>query len=207
MPRVPAGGAIAIDANGFGRPRHGVPRAGRSRYNGIVRLFAGVWPSDEVVDVLTGLRRPSVPGVRWTGAGQWHVTLAFLGEVTEDAVEEVAAALSAATARAAAPPEATVGPAVTVLSRSVLCVPVGGLDELAADVRAALADAGSHVEERPFAGHLTLARGRGGRPVPRSLAGEDVRASWTVGEVRLVASTPGAQGSRYATLASATVRR
>jgi len=159
-----------------------------------VRLFAGV-------------RRPPVRGVRWTGPAQWHVTLAFLGEVADEAVEEVGAELRATTARVAVPPEATLGPAVGILGRSVLYVPVGGLDGLAEEVRAALGGAGTHVEDRPFTGHLTLARGRGGRPVPRSLAGEDVRASWAVEEVCLVASSPGPEGSVYTTLAQATVRR
>ncbi len=48
-----------------------------------MRLFVAVWPSAAVVDELRGLERPARPGVRWTTADQWHVTLRFLGEMED----------------------------------------------------------------------------------------------------------------------------
>lgn len=169
-----------------------------------MRLFAGVWLPDEVVPTVSALQRPPVPGVRWTTPAQWHVTLTFLGEVPDTAVPDLEAALSDVAARAAAPPEAVLGPAVAVLGRQVLCVPVAGLDELALATREALAGEAAACMG-PFSGHLTLARAKGRRRMPAALAGEPVGASWRVGELCLVASATDRDGARYTTVARATV--
>jgi RNA 2',3'-cyclic 3'-phosphodiesterase len=170
------------------------------------RLFVGVWPPSEVSAVLSSLERPALDAVRWTTAEQWHVTLAFLGNVAVTAIDDVGAAIVHATARAAARPEARLGPSTRRVGRSVLCVPVRGVDELAARVRGALGelfpDAGL---EGPFNGHLTLARSRGRRTLPASLAGAPVEACWRVGEVDLVRSELDPSGARYTTLVRATV--
>jgi RNA 2',3'-cyclic 3'-phosphodiesterase len=172
-----------------------------------VRLFAGVWPPDDVLDVLQGLNRPQVRGVRWTTRDQWHVTLAFLGDVPEAGGEALEAALAGAAAGAAAPLEARLGPSTVRLGRSVLCVAVDGLDEVAATVRSALAGAlpGPGRPDHPYRGHLTLARARGGRPIPAALAGAPVEARWTVGALCLVCSTTDRDRARYRTLFTATV--
>lgn len=172
-----------------------------------VRLFIGVWPSSEVSRVLGGLERPPLPAVRWTSPDQWHVTLAFLGEVPGTEVPVLQAALRAAAARAAEPPEAVLGPALGILGRAVLCVPVGGLDDLAVAVRDCLPVGFVQPEagRGPFRGHLTLARAKGRRRIPSQLAGTPVHARWRVERLCLVGSELGSDGSRYTTVASATV--
>jgi RNA 2',3'-cyclic 3'-phosphodiesterase len=169
-----------------------------------VRLFVGVWPPPEVCEVLAALERPPVTGLRWTTPDQWHVTLRFLGEVPEPDVAGLEAALAAA-ARAAGPPEATLGPSVVRLGRGVLCLPVAGLDDVAGAVGAAVGAPAREGRGRSFRGHLTLARARGGRPVPRHLAGAPVEVRWRVGELCLVASALDPDGARYTTVAAATV--
>jgi 2'-5' RNA ligase len=84
------------------------------------------------------------------------------------------------------------------LGATVLCLPVGGLDALAGAVVAATADLGQPPEDRPFRGHLTVARARRGglRGLPR-LA---LAARWPVTELTLVASTLGREGARYEVL-------
>jgi 2'-5' RNA ligase len=172
------------------------------------RLFVGVWPPPEVAAVLSSLERPALGAVRWTTPEQWHVTFAFLGNVAVSRIEGIAAALVGATARAAAPPEARLGPSTQRLGRSVLCVPVLGLDELAFSVRRALAALlpGAGLDG-PFDGHLTLARSRGRRGLPVSLAGAPLEARWWVREVDLVRSELDHAGARYTTLVQATVPR
>ena len=93
--------------------------------------------------------------MRWAEPDDWHVTLRFLG-VADSA--EVAARLDASPMPAAV---ARLGPAVGRLGRGFVVVPVGGLDEVAAAVQAATADLGQAPDQRPFSGHLTLARLRG----------------------------------------------
>ena len=165
-----------------------------------MRLFVGIWPPPDIVAVLAGLPRPEHPGVRWTTEDQWHVTLRFLGEVADDDVPLLLDALRGAGTEAA-PRVASLGPATTRLGATNLVVPVAGVDDLAEAVRTATTPFGAPPEARPFAGHLTVARGRGGRRIPTVLAGQAVSASWTVEEVALVRSHLG-QSARYETLAS-----
>jgi RNA 2',3'-cyclic 3'-phosphodiesterase len=173
-----------------------------------VRLFVGVWPPPEVCRLLSGLERPTVPHLRWTTPRQWHVTLRFLGEQPEGEVEQLGAVLRSVAAEAHRPPEALAGPSVRLLGRSVLCVPVGGLQATADALDAALgheAEGRGPSTSRRFRGHLTLARSRGDRPVPRSLAGAPIEARWTVRELCLISSSLEPGGARYTTVASATV--
>ena len=65
-----------------------------------MRLFVAIAPPPAVLDELESRvapLRPTWPVLRWTGQEAWHVTLAFLGEVGEDA----AAALGPRLERAA----------------------------------------------------------------------------------------------------------
>jgi 2'-5' RNA ligase len=168
-----------------------------------VRLFVAVWPPAEVLDALEGLNRPAAPGLRWTTRDQWHVTLRFLGSVDDPA--PVAAALDdLSEARAVA----VAGPATCRLGSSILVLPVNGLDPLAASVVAVTAALGEPPPDRPFAGHVTLARARRGRGTGEAgsgrdrqrvagLAGAAFSASWEVGEVTLVGSTLHRHGARY----------
>jgi 2'-5' RNA ligase len=161
-----------------------------------VRLFVAVRPPEGVLDAVAALARPERPGVRWTTRDQWHVTLRFLGEL--DDPDPLAAALAAAPLPAA---EAAAGPRVAALGSGVVCLPVAGLEALAAAVGEASAGWGRPPEDRPFRGHLTLARVDRrqvrGRTRPRTLAGEALTARFPVTDVRLVRSHLGRSGPRY----------
>jgi len=156
-----------------------------------VRLFVAVVPSGPALAEVARLDRPEAPGVRWTTPDQWHVTLRFLGEVEDPG--PVAAALDDA---ALAVATGSLGPRVAALGSAVLMVPVTGLDALAGAVVSATADVGRPPGDRPFRGHVTLARARRGASV-RRLAGAPVTASFRVDEVRLVRSRLGPGGARY----------
>lgn len=152
----------------------------------MARLFVAVQPPDDVLDQIEALPRPRSSGVRWTRREHWHVTLRFLGEAD---VDDTAAALATCDA---GPARAVLGPRVARLGREVICLPVSGLDDLAARVGEATASMGEPVDPRPFAGHLTLARLR--RRAACGLAGTAFEASFAVEEVRLVSSTLTAAG-------------
>lgn len=177
-------------------PGHAAGASGRP-----VRLFVAVWPPPDVVEALAAavvrLRGQSGSDLRWTAPEQWHVTLRFLGQAD---VADASAALHRLTALRpeAAAVAAEIGPATARFGRRVLHVPVGGLNELAAVTVAATAAVGEPPEDRPFAGHLTLARARSRRGADLSaLAGVAVAGRWEVPEVTLVASSPGRTGTRY----------
>ncbi len=79
---------------------------------------------------------------------------------------------------------------------------MAGLDDLAAAVVAATAHVGEPPEDRPFAGHLTLARvARGSKVDLRALAGQPVAGRWRVAEVCLMESHLSPKGARYETVA------
>jgi len=171
-----------------------------------VRLFVAVTPPVAVVEMLRAVRRPEVPGLRWTTADQWHVTLHFVGETTEpgavaDALCAVPEALRTEGVTAL---EAILGPASAWFpGRRVLQVPVAGLEALAGAVTRALGRSAEPGSAEPgYAGHLTLARTRGRAKGPARLAGVPLAARWPVGQVELVSSVPGPGGSRYRTEAA-----
>jgi 2'-5' RNA ligase len=159
-----------------------------------MRLFVAVWPPPEVVATLAALPRPEVDGVRWTSADQWHVTLRFLGNVAEPG--PVTEALAPAVGRVPAV-EAGLGPSLRRLGRSVLCVPVTGLEPMAEAVVEATRPLGDPAEDRPFRGHVTLARTRGRQRMPGALAGGAAAGRWPVDEVTLVRSRLSAGPARY----------
>ena len=156
-----------------------------------MRLFVAVWPPEEVVDRLRRIERPPRSGLRWTRPEQWHITLRFLGWCAEP--EPVFEAFRAVRADGC---EAVMGPATARLGRGVLQVPVAGVDTVAAAVVAATAGVGRPPEDRPFVGHLTLARAE--RPaLIADLVGTPLAGRWPVDELTLVSSVTGRAGSRY----------
>jgi 2'-5' RNA ligase len=163
-----------------------------------VRLFVAVWPDQRAVAALAAIEpdRPSA-GLRWVPAQNWHVTLAFLGSVPDHRCEDVAAALRSVGPSAV--PTATLGPTTRLLGRGVLCIPVAGLGELASAVRAVTDPflPEERREDRPFVGHLTLARAARGRSIHRRAAGVAISVAWPVRDIRLMVSTSTAGGSRY----------
>ncbi len=166
------------------------------------RLFVAVWPPDEVVERVAAHDRPEVVGLRWTRRPQWHVTLRFFGRAD---VGEARAALNDLVVPTAAV-EAVVGPAVGRFGQRVLQVPVCGLDGLAAAVVSATAGVGDPPEDRPFAGHLTLARvAKSGRVDLRALTGQAITGTWAVTEVTLVESRLSSAGATYQTVESVPV--
>jgi RNA 2',3'-cyclic 3'-phosphodiesterase len=164
-----------------------------------MRLFVAVWPPAPVLTRLDGLARPDIAEVRWTTTDQWHVTLRFLGEMAspEPVLEALAGVdLPPATARLAGPP--------LRLGRGMLTLPVSGLDALAAAVLRATVEMGRPPENRPFRGHVTLARSwRGSTEVwsPPS----QLLETWEVRSVAIVRSHLGRTGARYETIAAVPV--
>ena len=151
-----------------------------------MRLFVAAWPSEDVHASLAALPRPERPGVRWTPPEQWHVTLRFFGELGVD--DGVVAGLRVAEAVAAAHPvQAEVGPRVRRLGRGVLHAPVTGLEPVAAALASSTAGVGAGLADRPFLGHITLARARAKHGLD-GLAGVEIAGRWVVREVSLVAS-------------------
>lgn len=159
------------------------------------RLFVAVWPGEQALAELDAMVRPAAAGVRWMPRENLHVTLLFLGRTRRD---EVAEALgSARLVRCTA----QLGTDAVPLGRDSLVLPVHGLDTLARAVREAVGHMVEHPDDRPFRGHVTVARLRRGAAAPAHVrlgAAIDV----TVRDVHLVRSVTAHTGAAYSTVAS-----
>lgn len=143
-----------------------------------MRLCVALTPPDEIVKELrasTAGLRELAPELRWTRAEQWHLTLAFLGEVADEVVDELARRLNRAAARH--PPLSLAFGGGGRFGHRVLWTGVQGnlegLRRLADSVRAAARRSRLPVEQRPYRPHLTLARSDGAtdlRPLVDRLA-------------------------------------
>jgi len=113
--------------------------------------------------------RPRLPAAAWTEPGSWHLTVRFLGEITEEAAERFSEAIAPAAAALLETELPVAGP-VVVPSRGrprVLGMGFGAVQALGEVARAAEEAAraiGCAPEERPFRPHVTLARLRGPWP-------------------------------------------
>lgn len=121
----------------------------------------------ELSEVVAPLRAVA-PELRWTGPDEWHLTLAFLGEVAETVVPELGARLERAARRHPGQWLSMRGGGAFPRAHkaTVLWAGVAGdrqaLAALAASVAAGARRAGapSPDEDRAFRGHVTLARSR-----------------------------------------------
>jgi 2'-5' RNA ligase len=156
------------------------------------RLFAGLEVPAEVREALAAAVAPlrqARDDLRWYPPDQWHLTVAFLGEVATP-VGDVVAALDPAAA--AAPGRIDLSLASSgrfgrrVLWVGVADVPAGAVATLGDQAQQALQQAGLPVDPKPVRPHLTLARSRGtSRPVDRRLV-ESVpppASAWSVSQL------------------------
>jgi 2'-5' RNA ligase len=149
--------------------------------------------------------------VRWTKPENVHLTLKFLGDIREEALEQVRAALEKVCSE-----HAPFGVELTGLGAfpsarraRVLWMGVGaGFEELrslASDLDAALVTLGFEPEERPYTPHLTLGRIRG-RPASFDLPPEAGGSRVPVRRVELVESTLAPEGAAYETVGAFALR-
>jgi len=156
--------------------------------------------------------------VRWTPVGQLHLTLQFLGDVSTAHLAELKLALETLCKQSSS---------FVVRAQELGCFPnlarprivwlgLGGdpgrLEQLQAQVDAALQPWAEGSEERRFHPHLTLGRVRNVSPRAARLVGERVKetspallSEWRVGEVYLMQSKLSPGGAEHSVLASASL--
>lgn len=134
-----------------------------------MRAFIAIELSDEIKNTLAQIQshlKYTGADIKWVTPGNIHLTLKFLGEITEEKCEKVKAALDEI-AKSNAPFEISlkdIGAFPKIDYPRVVWV---GLDkgviestELAAKVDETLSKIGFQKETRPFAAHLTIGRVR-----------------------------------------------
>ena len=163
-------------------------------------MFIALAPPDHAKEELARELRPAYdtyPHMRWNRVEDWHITLAFLGELPADTVPRLRSPLAGLAAGHRPVRLALRGSGV--FDDRVLWSGVDGdldgLRLLAADVRTAVKDCGVAFEERLLRPHLTLARARRG---DRSSAGEIAEglagftgSQWLTERLHLVGSNVG----------------
>jgi RNA 2',3'-cyclic 3'-phosphodiesterase len=177
-----------------------------------MRLFVGLAPPAAVLDDLDAACAPLRAGradLRWTSRELWHITLAFLGEVSEESLARLLPRLERAARRHLAIGLSLTGggafpsPARANVLWSGLSGDRKALGELSMSVSAGARRAGAAPPDagRRYRPHVTLARCRmpaDVRTIVDALAGYQGPA-WTAEEIYLIRSTPGGD-SRYETL-------
>ena len=196
----------------------------------MARLFVAVWIPEAVRatvrDALdarrsamsaddkeaAGDRAPPGGGLRWIPEGNWHVTLAFLGQVGD--VDEAVEVFCSCELELPGPLDVVAGPATACFGHRVLHVPVTGLAVLAQRVAAASwpSGVGAALDREPVP-HVTVARAGSSRSGPsgpgdgvRAFAGIPVAARWTVDAVALVSSEALPGGACYTEVARRPLR-
>jgi RNA 2',3'-cyclic 3'-phosphodiesterase len=178
-----------------------------------MRCFVAIDLSPEVraaiVRAQAGLRAAAPQAdVRWLDPTGMHLTLAFLGEVREDRVAALQSTLTAAmTPRTPLALMASgLGGFPSARRPRVVWAGIVGegdaLGRTAAAVTSALVPLGFPAEERPFSGHVTLARvrsPRGLRPLGDAIAAgaQADFGTWTARDVVLYRSHLRPSGAVY----------
>lgn len=161
------------------------------------RLFVAVDLPQEIKEMLIRLTREfTIPGARWVGMEQLHLTLRFIGDADEGRFLAIRDALSRVNA-----------PAFLLHLEGIGCFPPRGaprvlwiglspsspLARLQAEVEEAVQLAGIPPENRPFSPHITLARLRdapaGAISALLARTREFHTDPFTAGEFRLYSST------------------
>lgn len=164
-----------------------------------LRLFYSIRVPDHLREGL--IRAQGELGREWrlTNSSQVHLTLAFMGEVPEDRLEDVKRA--GAAAAAAFPPFAVqFGPSGAFPdSQKARVIFIGVVSErlsrLAADLLQRL---GEFVGDRRFVAHITLGRSRENAAPYRRV---EVNGEWRVERFELMKSTLGPGGAVHEPLA------
>ncbi len=150
-------------------------------------------------------------GLRLTRADDWHLTVAFVGELADDALDRLVEVVGAGVADRELPDELVLDGAGRfgrrVLWAGVRDRPEGRLAALGEAIQQGCVAAGLPVEQRPVHPHVTLARARSGahvrarhetraRAAVASVVTRGV-AAWRPAGVEVWASHLGAGPARY----------
>ncbi|WP_395292293.1 RNA 2',3'-cyclic phosphodiesterase [Kitasatospora hibisci] len=165
-----------------------------------LRVFVALAPPDDAKDELARALRPAYaayPRLRWNRIEDWHITLAFLGELPSTAVPSLRSVLAGAAASHSALRLGLRGGGH--FDERLLWSGIDGdlerLHALAADVRELVRSCGIEFRDRPLRPHLTLARSRRDDPasVPAAAAGLSafVGRLWRTERLHLVGSNIG----------------
>lgn len=176
-----------------------------------MRLFFAIELADHLraaLDHAIAPLRAAEPGLAWVSPAKLHLTMKFLGEVSEADAPRLAAAADAVAARHRSFEMTLGGVGAFPNFRRARVVRIGvaadpRLELLHHDLEVACAEAGFEVEGRPFRPHITLARVRTPlapdrvKPFARAARRVAYAASDEVRALGLLESTLGSSAAGY----------
>jgi 2'-5' RNA ligase len=133
-----------------------------------IRTFIAIPLSDTIRRTIAQVQRElaePLPDIRWVRPETIHLTLAFLGDISQESLDKIGNSMLSI-GRSFAPFEVRIGDLGAFPSRSrprVIWIGVercAPLMELQAALAGTLADLGLPGEDRPYTPHLTLGRSR-----------------------------------------------
>ncbi|MEX2044797.1 MAG: RNA 2',3'-cyclic phosphodiesterase [Opitutus sp.] len=126
-----------------------------------MRLFIAITLPGPVRDAVASLAQP-LPGLTWTPPGQLHVTLRFLGDLTDEQLERISGRLAAVRVEPFILPIEGIGTFSSNRPPRIVWVGVGAghprLYQLRQRVDDAVLASGFPLDVRTFHPHVTLAR-------------------------------------------------
>lgn len=167
----------------------------------VLRLFVGIELPESLKQLLAELRE-DYPGARWHEPEQYHLTLNFIGGVSEEHAQRIAAALEGVSSSHFTLAVQGVGYFGTSQRPSILwagLAPSVPLYQLQKTVEQRLLPLGLMVEDRPYTPHITLARVKREVPLPVFLQRHAQLSlpAFQVDHICLFLSSGGDQGVRY----------
>jgi 2'-5' RNA ligase len=176
----------------------------------LIRAFFALEPDEAtrrlLVRHVAGMRdEPWADGVRWVPPENIHLTLRFLGDVSQDVIDELVAGVASAARRQ---------PAFEIELRDTLLLPSPrrprviaadvarseALDELAAVIDTAVVARGIAPEQRRFRAHVTLGRFRRNSSAPPRVPAPPPQSGFAVERFVLLQSRLRERGAEYSAL-------
>lgn len=170
------------------------------------RIFIAIPISSQLQTVLGQVKAPSESGVRWVAPRNLHLTLRFLGDISEEQLSRVCLATAKAAQEGPSPFTLSikgVGAFPSSHHARVLWAGLTGNQKPLIQLHEILQDhlhiAGFPPEKRPFRPHITLARFRNPAPLsPRLNAlGSHQFGRWQISELQVIESRLRPAGAEY----------
>jgi RNA 2',3'-cyclic 3'-phosphodiesterase len=176
----------------------------------VIRTFIAIFPPPEVREALYNASQnlPTSKDFRLVGQEKIHLTLKFLGDVSEDELDEVKQALEPIRQRHD-PFEVSTSNFGAFPSEKKARILWAGIEEGAQQLRSVaenvdtlLEPTGFERETRPYVPHLTLGRARARRTTLDNSKTAPPTLRFTVSSVDLVKSAQSKHGADYSVLAT-----
>lgn len=176
-----------------------------------IRSFIGIKPSDAVLTFIKAFKQRHINDawakqIRWTAEPNIHLTMSFLGDLTEDQINQLESGLRILSENQSTFEITLTTPQAFPSAKKArilasLILKNQSLQQLAADIETLAISAGAEQEDRPFRGHITIGRFRQLGKDLEELANETCTVTMPVNQIILYKSDLKPTGAEYTEIA------